>query len=176
MYMSKLNRDNLTRLRASLMKNAFNLTELTDSTIKGTISMGKDQLLCLSMPYDEGWKVYVDGNLTEAEDWCGGLMAISIPEGDHEVYMKFVPDGLVKGLLLTIFSWMIYIFLWMVIVGRIKLPKIPVLNKGKEADEDGDDSDIEESIQEEVTDDEMETTDIIESKKGQEKKTKNLSF
>lgn len=176
MYMSKLNRDNLTRLRASLMKNAFNLTELTDSTIKGTISMGKDQLLCLSMPYDEGWKVYVDGNLTEAEDWCGGLMAISIPEGDHEVYMKFVPDGLVKGLLLTIFSWMIYIFLWMVIVGRIKLPKIPVLNKGKEADEDGDDSDIEESIQEEVTDDEMETTDIIESKKGQGKKTKNLSF
>ena len=120
MYMSKLNRDNLTKLRATLTMNSLNVTELTDSTVKGTVEMQKDQILCLSMPYDEGWKVYVDGKITEAEDWCGGLMAVRIPEGEHEIYLKFVPDGYIKGLLASILCWIIYIILCLMISKKKK--------------------------------------------------------
>lgn len=161
MYMSKLNRDNLTKLRASLLKNAFKISKITDSTIEGTISMKEDELLCLAMPYDEGWKIYVDGEPYEGEEWAGGLMAISIPEGMHKVYMKFVPDGFVLGLVITILCWMIYIVLWMIIIGKIQLPK---LARGKKVASEDSEKESEEG------DSIEETEELSESKKMTQEK------
>ena len=155
MYMSKLNRDNLTKLRANLLKNALNVTKLTDSTIEGTVNLEEDQILCLAMPYDEGWKIYVDGERYEAEDWAGGLMAIDIDEGKHDIYMKFVPDGLIMGLIVTILCWTIYIFIWLVYVGKIKLNIRPIKKVENISSESEEESETEEEY--DFEDDEEET-------------------
>ena len=111
MYLSRLNRDNLTKLRASLMKNAMNVVQITDDSVKGKIYLEQDQVVFTTIPYDEGWKVYVDGK-EDCIDYVGdGFIGLQLDEGEHEIYFKFTPDGMIKGLIITIVSWIIYIFI-----------------------------------------------------------------
>lgn len=117
MYMSALDRDELTKLRASLMKNEMVISEMTDDEIKGNISLNNSQIIFTTIPYDEGWRVYIDGKKVDDYDidvLGGGFMGIWAEPGQHEIRMKFVPDGKILGIIISIVSWVIYIliFIW----------------------------------------------------------------
>ena len=114
MYMSTLNKDRLTQLRAILMKNKMRVTKVTDDELQGNIRLKEDQIIFTSIPYDEGWQIYLDGNRVDEDDIDiigGGFLGIWADEGQHTLRMKFVPQGRKLGILISIVCWIIYLLI-----------------------------------------------------------------
>lgn len=55
--------------------------------------------LVLSVPYDKGWSVKVNGVPTGTYRVSGGLTGFAIPDGYSEITMHFTPPGLKTGIL-----------------------------------------------------------------------------
>ena len=108
MFMSTINKDNLARFRGSLKKHEIILSEVTDNSLKGSVNLDEGQLLFTTIPYDEGWKAYVDGEKADVEEIGDGFLALWLSPGEHEVVLKFIPDGFVIGLLISITGWIIF--------------------------------------------------------------------
>lgn len=53
----------------------------------------KKTLLYTSIPYDEGWKIKVDGQDVEYIKLLDGLIAVQLNEGNHVIEFKYkTPD------------------------------------------------------------------------------------
>ncbi len=59
------------------------------------------QVLMISIPYDRGWSVSVDGYRTETESAFGELLAIPLAKGEHLIEMHYFPRGLRGGIVLS---------------------------------------------------------------------------
>lgn len=69
--------------------------------LSGTISVSKDKMLCVAVPYDEGWTAYVDGKETKLYQANTAFMAVELPAGDHVVELKYWIPGLSAGMVLS---------------------------------------------------------------------------
>ena len=74
----------------------------TDSrlAIQVNVPEGRQQLM-VTIPYDPGWHAWVDGVEAETVSRYGALLAINLPPGAHEVELRFIPEGLDTGLLIS---------------------------------------------------------------------------
>jgi uncharacterized membrane protein YfhO len=57
--------------------------------------------LFFTIPNDEGWTVWVDGEVVKPETAFGLFMSIPVGAGRHEVEMKYFPKGLKAGILVS---------------------------------------------------------------------------
>ena len=80
----------------------LNVTEHSDTTIKGDINAGFDGYLYTSIPYDEGWSIYIDGQKQEIFALGDSQLCCEISAGSHEVVMKYRPRGMLLGASISI--------------------------------------------------------------------------
>ena len=75
-----------------------------DSLIKGTMTTVSDtQTVLTTIPYDEGWNVYVDGEKVEIYKVLDALMAFDISEaGEHSIVLKYMPGIYKVGIALSV--------------------------------------------------------------------------
>ena len=94
------------------------MTNVTyDSThISGEIALAEGGRLILSVPYEKGWTVMVDGVETEPALFGGTLMALDLPAGYHTIEMHYVPYGQNLGIVVSVVS--IVVFVIIVVWGR----------------------------------------------------------
>lgn len=86
----------------SLSEGGINLTTASDSYMAGTISNDSSrEYLFFSIPYEENWKVYVDGSPVETAPGAGVFLTAKVPQGDHSIELRYVPAGRTAGLVLT---------------------------------------------------------------------------
>lgn len=104
-----------------LSKNTFTTTAYTDSSIEGTITVDEDGLFYTSIPYEEGWRAWVDGEETEITPVGGAMLAFSLSEGTHTIKMSFIPKGFLPGL--AIFSVGVGLFFIMCLVSWLRRKK-----------------------------------------------------
>jgi uncharacterized membrane protein YfhO len=130
-YVSTMNRDALTRLRANLMLNAMKVNEIKDGYLSGEISLSNDQLIFTSIPYDEGWKVKLDGREVEPIKIANAFIGIEAVSGVHTVEMKYTPPGMKIGLIVSIICWIIYIVIFVIWIRRRGKNSIDLDNKNK---------------------------------------------
>lgn len=84
----------------------------TDDRIFGSITTLEDnKTIMTTIPYDEGWKVFVDGKRVETYSVYGdSFMAFDIENsGDHEVEFKYMPDIYIFSGIISICSTLIFI-------------------------------------------------------------------
>lgn len=100
----------------------------TDSHLTGTVTTAVDkQLMFTSIPYDEGWNVYVDGEKVEIYEANKSLVAFYIDgSGEHHVEMKYMPTTVALGITVSIASLAIFLIL-LIIHPFIK--RVPYLRK-----------------------------------------------
>ncbi len=84
----------------------------SDDHIKGSLTTKEDATTILTtLPYDEGWKVYVDGKAVEYEKTLDALIAFNIDNaGKHNIEFRYLPTSFTLGLTITILSILIFIF------------------------------------------------------------------
>ncbi len=108
-----------------LKEGQWNITEYTDTYIKGDITASENQIMLTTIPYETGWKIEVDGKETEpiklvkpiqqittTEEEKYAFIGIEIPPGTHTVTMKFFPGYFVKGILISIAGVIACVIIW----------------------------------------------------------------
>ncbi len=84
-----------------LNKNSMKLTKWTDTQIQGTVEAEKAGLLFLSIPYDKGWAVKVDGKAVEPYKIFDTFLSVHMTAGTHEISLEYMPQGLKTGGIIT---------------------------------------------------------------------------
>ena len=54
--------------------------------------------LCTTIPAEEGWSAWVDGQRVELETWLDTFLCLALPAGAREVELRYTPPGLLLGL------------------------------------------------------------------------------
>ncbi len=97
---------------------------------KSHITLEKDNYVFYSVPYDEGWTAYVNGNLTEIKRVNKGFVAVLAPAGENVIEFKYETPGLVLGVYVTLGAaavTVIYLFIFFLIrkFHGVSLPEYP---------------------------------------------------
>lgn len=142
-----------------LSKDQLIVSEYTEDSFTGTFTASVEkELVMTTIPYDNGWKVYVDGVEVETQKALGALVSFFI-EGNagqtHDVKMVYRPNTLKVGLITTSCSLALLILL---IIFEKKMRKIPVLRSII-----GIPAPVAEADKEEVADADENTTEASES-------------
>jgi uncharacterized membrane protein YfhO len=86
---------------AQLADEQLELTEFTDTKITGRVNAKERGILYLSIPYEKGWSVYIDGERTTSFKVLGAMLGAEVGAGEHEIVLKYSPDGFRTGLVIS---------------------------------------------------------------------------
>lgn len=84
-----------------LSESSLNVYKHSDTMIEGSINVKEDSYLYSSIPYDEGWSVYIDGEKVETFTIGNSLMTVAIKHGEHTVTYKYTPQGFKLGTIIS---------------------------------------------------------------------------
>ncbi len=128
--------DAMTRLGA--MQYAIDDSS-TDSHLTGTVTTAvEQQLMFTSIPYDEGWNIYVDGEKVELYESADALISFYIDgTGEHDVEMIYRPAVIVLGYTISGICLLIFVALLILYPFLKKTPYLRrlVLIEGEECPE-----------------------------------------
>lgn len=128
-YLYTLDMDKFESAIEELMQTSLVTNEKsTDDHIFGSMTTNKDnQTIMTTIPYDKGWKVYVDGKQVETYSVYGdSLMAFDIEnEGEHDIEFKYMPDIYVITGIISAVSTLAFIGL--IVLDYRKKKSAPVL-------------------------------------------------
>ncbi len=101
-------RDRVKSLMDEVKGNPSSLNRITSSHLKGRIAVPENGgVVALTIPYDKGWSVFVDGKKVENKKALGMLLSFDASPGEHEIEMKYLPVGTVVGRIVSIVTLMI---------------------------------------------------------------------
>lgn len=84
---------------------------ITDTNrISCSLELDKGKFVCIATPYSSGWKAYVDGVETTIYVTNDMFMGIDVPEGAHEIVLKYTSPGIKTGIITTILAILVAIF------------------------------------------------------------------
>lgn len=104
--------------------------KIANSKITGTVDLSEDKLLCLTVPYDNGWTAYVDGKEQEVLRVNYAFLGLELPEGHHEIEFRYFTPGLKEGLWVSLGSFLA--ILLVVLVTKPRKKHAPEPNEKKE--------------------------------------------
>ena len=76
--------------------------------VSGTLKLEEAGRLILSVPYEKGWEVFLNGEEVKTELFGGTLMAFDLEAGEYELTMHYTPDGRNIGIVLSIVSVLVF--------------------------------------------------------------------
>lgn len=85
--------------------------QVNHDTVKMSFVSDKSQYVLTSIPYDEGWKCYVDGINVEYKKANMGFIAFEIAKGQHEVLFRYKAPWFNVGLLISGVCTSLFVFL-----------------------------------------------------------------
>ena len=101
----------------ALRKNSLENVKIKTNKITGDISLDKEKLLCLNIPYSDGWKLKVDGKETRLKKVNYMNSGVILKAGKHKIELTYCTPGVKIGLLLTIVG--ILVLLIIIIVYKV---------------------------------------------------------
>ncbi|MDO5573794.1 MAG: YfhO family protein [bacterium] len=87
------------------------IKKISNSRFEVNVEIPTEQYMIFSVPYDQGWKVKVDGQKTDCVAAFDTLMAVPLTAGQHTITFSYFPQGLGIGLMLTILTALSIIFI-----------------------------------------------------------------
>lgn len=99
-FVATLNQDVYRDAIDKLSASGLNVSSFSDSHILGTIQSQGGPLFT-SIPYDPGWRVEVDGEPVETYGVSEAFLAFDVPAGEHTVELRYTPQGLWAGIILS---------------------------------------------------------------------------
>lgn len=117
LYISRASRYYFYYIDYAAMNEAFSQLEASsmyveehgNDYLRGTIDIPAGQeLIFTSIPYDEGWRVYIDGERVPLVKVMDSLLAVETTAGFHEIEFIYRPDCAVYGGILSIIGLLLF--------------------------------------------------------------------
>ncbi len=96
----------------SIKENGVDL-KVGKRTASATINTEKSSVLFTTIPYDKGWKAYIDGKQVKVSSFQDAFLTVNIPKGKHVLKLVFLPQGFKIGVICFfagIITFMLYRF------------------------------------------------------------------
>ena len=89
------------------------ISKITSSHLKGSVSSTEEKNLVFSIPYEKSWNIYVDGKETETFEAAGKLLSIETDPGNHEIELVYKAAGRTLGITISCISFLFLLYiLW----------------------------------------------------------------
>ena len=72
------------------------------NTVKASLKLAEPRLVCLTIPFDKGWKAIVDGKETELMQADIMYMMLPLEEGEHEIELCYSNPFINIGMVLSV--------------------------------------------------------------------------
>ena len=120
--------DKLTQAVNTLKASSLNVSSHTSTSIRGTITVSQAGTFLLTIPYDGGWTLTVDGQKTEISAWKDAFLSVPLTSGTHEIELSFRPRYLTAGILVSLISIFLMALLYFLRrrIARGKIRRLPV--------------------------------------------------
>jgi len=92
--------------------------EMTDYGFVSRINLEKDNFVFYSVPYDEGFKAYINGEESEIFNVNNGLSAVYATKGENEIVFRYETPYIKAGIFLNLFGLSIYIIYSVLIIKK----------------------------------------------------------
>jgi uncharacterized membrane protein YfhO len=93
-----INRELFVRGHEILSSQTLNLTEFSDTRIRGNITANRSGILYTSIPSAGGnWRVFVNGEARDVVLLCGNMVGVRLDEGTHEIEFRYVNRSFIIG-------------------------------------------------------------------------------
>ena len=85
------------------------VTEFGDDYVKGSVDVdtrelgygNEKALMLISVPYDEGWTVKVDGEPVKLYKGLDAFLSFYVADGKHSIELSYIPQGLRQGIMIS---------------------------------------------------------------------------
>ncbi len=133
----RMNLDVLQEVLDRLSAQHMEYVSYDDTHIEGYITMREAGQVVLSVPYEAGWTVGVNGEKADTGLFGDCFMTVTLEPGEYKITMDYDPKGRSEGILLSLVS--VVLFGALIVLERKKT--------GSEAETDtGEETDVEEEI------------------------------
>ena len=94
-----------------------NGSSFVSAGVTGEITVSGNKLLCLTIPYSNGWKAYVDGTPAVIEKVNLMFSGLWLTPGHHTIELRYETPGLLYGICLSAAGFLLFL-LWMILSKR----------------------------------------------------------
>lgn len=100
----RLNQEVLSHTLDHIGRQSFEVDSHDDTHVNGHITVTTPGKLVLSIAYEPGWTLKVDGQEAEIDLYDSMFISTELSEGEHTIELTFVPAGLHAGILISLTS------------------------------------------------------------------------
>lgn len=86
----------------NLNRESLQEANVSGNCLAGKLSVSGDKILCLAVPYQKGYTLYVDGERTPVSRLNKMYTGAWIQKGEHEILLEYSTPGLLPGVVLSI--------------------------------------------------------------------------
>lgn len=88
---------------------------------KAEVALAQDQVVLTTIPYDKGWRAYIDGKQVEIPTFKDAFLAVPVSAGKHTLEFVFLPQGFLIGAVLFVLCILIFVVYSWSLASRKKL-------------------------------------------------------
>ncbi len=98
--------------------------------LSGTVAVDRESpYLLMTIPYDDGWRLWVDGKAKNYEKALDSLIMVKLTQGQHKIEMTYQVPYLLPGVITSILSLIVLLVCNMVYIRKSKY-RVKIVGKG----------------------------------------------
>ena len=109
-YVYELDEEKIQLFDKNVIDNSVKIDSFNEHSISGTINARKSGVIYTSIPYDSGWKVYIDGKKIQTDKIGNALLSFDIDEGEHSIILEYHIPYLYVGIIISLISVILIIY------------------------------------------------------------------
>lgn len=107
--MYRLDENVLKEFIDRLNTQTMTVNSYDETHINGTINVNTAGQLILSVPYEPGWTLKIDGIKTEMDIFEDAFISVYLEEGSHQIELTYIPEGFIPGVIISIISILLFV-------------------------------------------------------------------
>lgn len=106
-----INSNKLKEANDLLMQEEVKIESFKDTYIKASVNVNDDKTIYTSIPYDDEFKVYIDGVKVDTFMIADSLLGFDIESGNHTIEIKYQNNFMIIGSIISITTLLAIIFI-----------------------------------------------------------------
>lgn len=108
-HVYKINEEVMENIYNALNRQAMQIEEWSDTRIRGQVEVKDEEApLLFSIPAEDGWSLYVDGEEEEFECFQDAFLMITLEQGEHEIELRYRTPLLIEGGIISLACLMLF--------------------------------------------------------------------
>ncbi len=94
----------------TLKQNSLKNVKVNKSVITGNIDLDENGTLMLSIPYEDGLYVYVDGIRVKTKQIYDMFIGVELKKGNHNIKIQYKNNNIIYGAIISILSGLVIVY------------------------------------------------------------------